>query len=132
MLPVMHGLSVIRIDVSRALRARFVRAVVLLSPLAGLGCSMGDDRMAMAYVDPATFRYYSCEQLEAAAKGTEAQQRQIEATISKAERGTGGALVSAVAYRADYLATVGNRRLIAEATKEKNCPPPPEPKATLR
>lgn len=107
--------------------------LLLLLLLAAAGCSMGDERMAMAYVDPAAYRYHSCEQLAEASATASKRQRELDELIVKAQQDRAGALVTAAVYRGEYLSTVGNLRLIEEAEKGKNCQPPePAHRSVLR
>jgi hypothetical protein len=96
----------------------------MLLPFMLPGCSFSDDRMASAFIDPAAYLYYSCDQLEALAKGSIQQQKTLDGYIKKAEQGTGGKIIATTVYGVDYLNAVGNQRLIEQTAKDKSCPVP--------
>jgi hypothetical protein len=106
-------------------------AVVALA-LALSGCAdMGGDSWTTAFADPATYELYDCKQLEAARKGLAARQAELQGLMAKAQTATGGAVVSELAYRNDYVSVRGQARLADEAWRKNNCheTPPSTPVA---
>ena len=105
------------------------RAVGCLLALAlGLGLSLGlsgcaemSDGMTAAFADPAQYDLYDCKQLEAARKGLAVKIAELQGLMAKAETGTGGAVVSELAYRNDYIAVRGQMKFADDAWRRGNC-----------
>lgn len=72
-------------------------------------------------VSPGKFALYTCPELAAKAKALAERQGELEGLIAKANEGAGGGLVSALAYRPDYLSVRGEIRDVREAAAEKHC-----------
>lgn len=106
-------------------------AVVALA-LTLSGCAdMGGDSWTTAFADPAAYELYDCKQLEPVRKNLAARQAELQGLMAKAQTGTGGAVVSELAYRNDYISVRGQARLADEAWRKNNCheTPPPTPVA---
>jgi hypothetical protein len=112
---------------------RVAAAVGLLTlALALSGCAdMGGDAWTTAFADPATYELYDCKQLEVARKALAARQAELQGLMAKAQTATGGAVVSELAYRNDYVSVRGQARLADEAWRKNNCheTPPTTPVA---
>jgi hypothetical protein len=111
------------------------RAVVVVALLA-LGCSLAgcagmSDGMSTAFADPAKYDLYDCKQLEAERKSLAGRGAELERLMAKAETGTGGAVVSELAYRNDAIAIRGQSQFADEAWRRNKCvetpATPPEP-----
>src|ERR1700747_3000364 len=89
--------------------------------LALSGCSGMSDSMTQAFADPAQFELYDCKQLETARKGLADRAAQLQALMAKAETGTGGVVVSELAYRNEYITVRGQTRFADEAWRKNNC-----------
>ena len=60
----------------------------------------------MLFADPGKYEYHTCEQIQAAGQSMATQKKNLKELIDKAERGTGGVVVSTVAYRGQYRTVV--------------------------
>lgn len=83
-------------------------------------CSFVED-IAVA---PGSFTAFSCEQL--AVKGREAaeRERKLKDLMDKAEQSVGGGIISALAYRSDYLTAVAELKNVDAAAADRKCPTP--------
>ena len=112
---------------ARAIRgATFAALLALSSALAG--CAGMSDGMSTAFADPAKYDLYDCKQLEAERKSLAARSAELQGLMAKAETGTGGVVVSELAYRNDYVAIRGQTQFAEEAWRKNKCvetPPPP-------
>jgi hypothetical protein len=109
---------------------RRILAGLFAGALAALlaGCSTGADVIGTAMVDPAQFTFYKCPDLIARNRAAMVRQRELRDLMDKAEKETGGALVSAMAYRSEYVSLGGELRLLHQVAAEQNCTlPPPAP-----
>jgi hypothetical protein len=99
-------------------------AIVSLFVLAGYlgGCaSMGDGMVSGAFVDPAKYDLYDCPQLETERKTLATRTAELQGLIDKAQTGTGGAVVSELAYRNDYISTRAQAKLAEENWQKSKC-----------
>jgi hypothetical protein len=118
--------------IDRALPSRHLtRAAAVLSLLAlatGLGgcAAVGDSFASAAFVDPAKYEQFDCKQLEAERKAQAARTAELQGLIDKAKTGTGGAVVSQVAYGNDYISARASAKLAEEAWQRNKCVATPE------
>ncbi|MBR0847090.1 twin-arginine translocation pathway signal [Bradyrhizobium diazoefficiens] len=114
---------------SSRLRAACAAAALLAAHLALSGCASVSETIAPAFADPARYNLYDCKQLEAERKMLAAGTANLQRLMDKAETGTGGAVVSELAYRNDYVAVRGYAQLAEDAWRRNRCreTPPPEP-----
>jgi hypothetical protein len=112
------------------LRAALPGAVLVFA-LALSGCADLGDSWTTAFTDPATYELYDCKQLETARKALATRQAELQGLMAKAQTATGGAVVSELAYRNDYVTVRGQSRLADEAWRKNNCreTPPATPVA---
>ena len=107
--------------------------VVLLAAGAALsGCASMSETVAPAFADPGKYELYDCKQLEAERKGLAARTADLQRLMDKAETGTGGAVVSELAYRNDYVAVRGSAQMAEDAWRRNRCretPPDATPAA---
>lgn len=117
--------------------------MALLSVVAGAcalaGCAaIGDSAMSQAFVDPAAYELYDCQQLANERTSLSARLTQLDGLMRKAQTGVGGAVVSEVAYRNDYIAVKARARLADQVWQDRACvdkpatpasPPPAGPGA---
>ena len=112
-------------------RAAVAGAVVALA-LTLSGCAdMGGDAWTTAFADPAAYELYDCKQLEPVRKSLANRQAELQGLMAKAQTGAGGAVVSELAYRNDYVTVRGQARLAEDAWRKNNCheTPPATPVA---
>ncbi|WP_322517649.1 twin-arginine translocation pathway signal [Rhodopseudomonas palustris] len=84
--------------------------------------------MSQAFVDPARYNLYNCEQLAAERRGLDARLADLNGLMRKAETGVAGSVVSEVAYRNDYINVKAMSRLAEQTWRDNKCveaaPPP--------
>lgn len=89
---------------------------------AGLtGCAIDGNNVGGAFVDPAKFTFYHCDDLARRAEALATRERQLRTDMAKAEQGAGGELVSTLAYRGDYLSVRGELTLLEKTAADKKC-----------
>ncbi len=96
-------------------------AALLVAMLAACSSQGGtpDDKMARFLVAPDKFRLYSCPQIAERASDVAARQNELRGLIAKAGSGSGGRLVSAIAYRPEYVGLRGEMNELRNAAAEK-------------
>jgi hypothetical protein len=102
---------------------------LLVAGAALSGCAGVSETIAPAFADPAAYELYDCKQLETERKSLAARTADLQKLMDKAETGAGGAVVSELAYRNDYVAVRGRAQLAEDAWRRNKCrdTPPPEP-----
>jgi hypothetical protein len=93
---------------------------------------MGDGMVSGAFVDPAKYDLYDCPQLETERKTLATRTAELQGLIDKAQTGAGGAVVSELAYRNDYISTRAQAKLAEENWQKSKCvaSPPKAPAAS--
>lgn len=108
----------------------FGALLALLAAGAALsGCAGMSETIAPAFADPAKYELYDCKQLEGERKALAKRTDDLRTLMEKAETGTGGAVVSELAYRNDYVAVRGQAQLAEDAWRRNKCRETP-PEAT--
>ena len=101
---------------------RFCSAlVVLLAGAALSGCAGMSETVAPAFADPGKYELYDCKQLEAERKSLASRTADLQKLMDKAQTGAGGAVVSELAYRNDYVAVRGSAQLAEDAWRRNKC-----------
>ncbi|SDI13397.1 hypothetical protein SAMN05216338_1017179 [Bradyrhizobium sp. Rc2d] len=96
------------------------------------GCAGMSETVAPAFADPGKYELYDCKQLETERKALASRTADLQRLMDKAQTGAGGAVVSELAYRNDYIAVRGQAQLADEAWRRNRCretPPEPTPPA---
>ena len=103
--------------------ARAAAVLSLLALATGLGgcAAVGDSFASAAFVDPAKYEQFDCKQLEAERKAQAARTAELQGLIDKAETGTGGTVVSQVAYGNDYISARASAKLAEESWQRSKC-----------
>ncbi|PIT04981.1 twin-arginine translocation pathway signal [Bradyrhizobium nitroreducens] len=122
---------------SSSLRGFGALLALLVAGAALSGCAGMSETIAPAFADPAKYELYDCKQLEAERKTLAKRTDELRALMEKAETGAGGAVVSELAYRNDYVAARGSSQLAEDAWRRNRCretppeatPPAPSPAA---
>jgi hypothetical protein len=105
-------------------------AVALLAAGFALsGCAGLSETVAPAFADPAKYELYDCKQIEAERKSLANRTADLQRLMDKAQTGAGGAVVSELAYRNDYVAVRGQAQLADDAWRRNKCRETP-PEAT--
>ncbi len=100
--------------------SRWTAACALGAALAGCA-SVGEETANALFAAPGKFDGYTCRQIGDRARSASTRERELEEMMARAERGAGGALVSAVAYRSDHLQARAELKLLADTAGTKNC-----------
>ncbi|WP_298878252.1 twin-arginine translocation pathway signal [uncultured Bradyrhizobium sp.] len=106
---------------SSSLRTCCAAAALVVAGCALSGCASVSETIAPAFADPAKYELYDCKQLEAERKALVVRTADLQKLMDKAETGTGGAVVSELAYRNDYVAVRGQAQLAEEAWRRNRC-----------
>jgi hypothetical protein len=89
------------------------------------GCGSSEDVGAL-FVDPGRYSAYHCNELADRWKVLTAREKELRGLMDKAKETSGGAVVGAVAYRADYDSVLSEEKLLKRNAMEKNCAFTPE------
>ena len=71
--------------------------------------------------DPAKYELYNCKQLQDERATLKSRMADLQGLMAKAETGTGGMVVSELAYRNDYISIRGQMRFADEAWRRNKC-----------
>ena len=96
-------------------------ALVISTLLAA--CTSALEQLSV-FTDPAKYDFYNCEQLAAQRTARKAREEELKLLMDKAERGTGGAFVNVIAYKADYTEVQEDLKLIERTARAKKCSSP--------
>lgn len=116
-------------SLSHRLRGSGAVLALLAAGAALSGCAGMSETVAPAFADPGKYELYDCKQLEAERKSLAARTEQLQKLMDKAETGAGGAVVSELAYRNDYVSVRGQAKFAEEAWRRNKCRETP-PEAT--
>lgn len=119
-------------SLSSSQRAGCAVAALVAAGFALSGCAGVSETIAPAFADPAKYELYDCKQLEGERKALAVRTADLQKLMDKAETGTGGAVVSELAYRNDYVAVRGSAQLAEDAWRRNRCretPPDAKPVA---
>ena len=117
---------------SSSLRACCAAAALVVAGFALSGCASVSETIAPAFADPARYDLYDCKQLEKERKDLARRTEDMKRLMDKAETATGGAIVSELAYRNDYIATRGQAQMAEDVWRRNKChetPPDAPPPA---
>jgi hypothetical protein len=91
-----------------------------------LGCG---GRPEMSLVDPATYIFHNCAQLDRDMRQFREREQELRALYERAVKDA--PLIAAAAYEADYLSTIGNMQLIETAAQDRECNAPATPAVAM-
>jgi hypothetical protein len=111
------------------LRAWCMAVALVAAGLALSGCAGMSETVAPAFADPAKYELYECKQLESERKALATRTADLQRLMDKAQTGTGGAVVSELAYRNEYISVRGQAQLAEDAWRRNKCRETP-PEAT--
>ena len=112
---------------SSLLRGSGALLALLAAGVALSGCAGLSETVAPAFADPGKYELYDCKQLETERKTLAGRTTDLQRLMDKAETGAGGAVVSELAYRNDYVAVRGQAQLVEDAWRRNRCrETPPE------
>ena len=109
---------------SRRRRARLGRSFLLcVAAAAGMalaGCG-GSNGPGSWLVDPGRYEAYHCNDLVTRWKTLTDREKELHALMDKASQSGTGAVIGAVAYRADYEGVLTEEKLVQRQANEKKC-----------
>jgi hypothetical protein len=92
-----------------------------------LACSPAAMGPVTVFVDPGKYQYYNCEQLAGQRTYWTNRELELKLLMDKAEQGTGGTVVNAIAYQTDYVTAREELKVVDTTARAKNCDPPRRP-----
>jgi hypothetical protein len=92
-----------------------------------LACSPAAMGPVTLFADPGKYQFYSCEQLAGQRTYWAGRELELKLLMDKAEESTGGAVVNAIAYQADYVAAREELKVIDATARGQNCDKPRRP-----
>jgi hypothetical protein len=104
-------------------RRRFARltgasAVCLIIAIGLVGCSAGPGTLL---ADPGRYSVMHCKDLIAQRNSLITREQELRKLQAKASEGTGGAIIGAMAYRADYETALTDQKIVEREAADKNC-----------
>jgi hypothetical protein len=96
-------------------------AANLLLAVSFAGCALAPDDFTYAFVDPTKYDFMSCPALVQHQKILTKREQDLRELMDKADQGTGGVVVGALAYRTDYINARGELKLVQEVAQRKEC-----------
>jgi hypothetical protein len=88
------------------------------------GCATSGDSSVTLLADPGKYQYSSCEQMALQRKTWTTREQELKQLMDRAEQGAGGAVVNALAYKADYVAATEELKMLERAARSKHCASP--------
>jgi hypothetical protein len=89
--------------------------------LALAGCSSTAEQTSSAFVDPARYALYDCNQLITEYRSVVTRENELTELMAKARTGFAGEFMAEAGYSTDYLTVHGRRRGIEQVAAENKC-----------
>jgi hypothetical protein len=89
--------------------------------LTGCASPISEDTAATLTMSPGRYDIYDCALIASTIQGTRTRQVELEQLMARASQDTGGAFVSAITYRSDYLQTRAQLVELKRAADAKQC-----------
>ena len=99
-------------------------ALIFSALLAACASEISSPLMGGAFVDPGKYEFYSCDQIAANRKSMVEKLEKLKLLMDKAEKDTGGTVVSVIAYKGDYIAAQDELKVIDATARDKKCKTP--------
>jgi hypothetical protein len=103
------------------MRIRPFAALIWPALLAACASEISHPLTGGFFADPGQYEFFSCEQIAASRMGLKAREQELKQLIDRAEQGTGGAFVSAIAYKGDHRAVREQLQVIDATARDKKC-----------
>lgn len=101
-------------------RGRLVACIVLAG--AASGCAgLGEATTNSLFVAPGRFDVLTCRDLVNQERAASQRVQELEGLMRRAEAGSGGAIISTMAYRSDYLRARAELQLLRETAAKREC-----------
>jgi hypothetical protein len=117
---------------------RFAKSLAFIAAGFLAACSEGSSFTTgnpfTVFADPGEFEFNSCEQLLPQRNALVIRAHDLKLLMDKAAQSTGGKVVNAIAYEADYVTAREQIKVIDETTRIKKCnfPDKPQSNAAVR
>ena len=85
------------------------------------GCSSLGGSPMTVFVDPAKYKYSTCESLNRQRQTWSSREQELKQLMDRGEESAGGAVVNILAYKGDHVAASEELQLIEQAAQAKNC-----------
>jgi hypothetical protein len=92
--------------------------------LAACASELSNPLMGGFSADAGQFEFHSCQQIAANRTVVKAREQELKQLMDRAEKGTGGAVVSVIAYKGEYLAVQDQLQVIDATMRVKKCSTP--------
>jgi hypothetical protein len=99
-------------------------ALIFSALLAACASEISNPLMGGVFADSGKYEFYSCEQIGANRKTVETRVQELKLLMDKAEKGAGGAVVSVIAYKGEYVAAQDELKVIDATARDKKCKTP--------
>jgi len=97
---------------------------LIIFPVLLAACASAIESPFTVFADPGKYEWYSCEQLGPQRKYWEGREKDLKLLMDKAKQGTGGAVISVVAYQGEYVAAREEIKVIDATARAKKCKMP--------
>jgi len=95
---------------------------VALSALALAGCAGVPEQVTSVFsASPGKYNFYTCDNIEPLIRAYTARRIELEQLMARASQDSGGAFVSAIAYRTEYEQAGSELQELARASADKQC-----------
>jgi hypothetical protein len=103
-------------------RAVFGAAIAMTVACAVGGCSAIPEQAAAVFsTAPGKYDMYPCDNIEPQIRSLRGRRIELEQLMARASQDTGGAFVSAIAYRTEYEQAGSDLKELAKASADKQC-----------
>jgi hypothetical protein len=113
-----------RETIQRPMRITPFAALVFPAVLAACASELQNPLVGGVFADPGAYEFYSCEQLAAQRTYWSGRLQDLKLLMDRAEKGTGGAFVSVIAYKGEYVAVQDNLNVVNTTARQKKCSGP--------
>jgi hypothetical protein len=99
-------------------------ALILPTLLGACASELSNPLVGGFFSDPGQYEFFSCEQIAANRAVVKAREQELKQLMDRAEKGTGGAVVSVIAYKGEYRAVQEQLQVIDATARDKKCKSP--------
>jgi hypothetical protein len=99
-------------------------ALIFSALLAACASEISNPLVGGFFADPGKYEWHSCEQILPQRKYYETREQQLKLLMDKARQGTGGAVISVVAYQGELIAVQDELKVIDATARDKKCKTP--------
>jgi hypothetical protein len=96
-------------------------ALIFSALLAACASEISNPLVGGIFADSGKYEFHSCEQIATNRKRVAARLERLKLLMDKAEKGTGGAVVSVIAYKGEYVEAQDELKVIDATARDKKC-----------